>query len=92
MNDYEIKLERGLLLYLREEHGVNATSASIGESEVEKGWGGCETCGYGGSEDTITTPIYYQRSGDVYSSGTIEIDGTSIGFLPTLLEYIDRAN
>jgi hypothetical protein len=89
--DYTEKIERGLLLFLREKHGITAETASIGESEVEKGWKGCETCNYGGSEDTVTTPIYYKRSDWVYDS-TLDIPGTSLEFLPELLNFIDRAN
>ena len=89
--DYERKIERGLILWLREKKDITAVTASIGESEAEEGWGGCDTCGYGGSDSTIETPIYYRGEGR-YDSGTVYVDGTSINFLPTLLEYIDRAN
>lgn len=92
MSSYEEKIERGLKLYLKEEHGITAVSASIGESEVERGWSsGCKTCGYGADEDTVKTPIYYKT----YKGGwtqSVEIDGTSINFLPELLSFIDRAN
>lgn len=86
---YEKKIERALKLYLREVHNIEATTASIGMSEVEEGFEGCETCGYGGEGSRISTPIYYTKEGLVYPS-FVEIDGTSIGFLPTLLHYIDR--
>ncbi|HEY6020054.1 MAG TPA: hypothetical protein VIY48_09175 [Candidatus Paceibacterota bacterium] len=92
MSDYEVKIERGLILYLREERGITAIDASLGESEFERGRDGCDTCGYDGSDGTITTPIYYKGDGGRYDTGTVEIHGTSINFLPTLLEYIDRAN
>lgn len=92
MSDYEKKIERGLILWLREEKGITAISASIGESEIERGWSsGCDTCGYGADEDKVTTPVYYKTSSDKWNS-SIEIEGTSINFLPTLLEYIERAN
>lgn len=87
---YEEKIERGLKLYLREVHGVKAIEASIGESEAEQGWEGCESCGYGSNDGTITTPISYKEEGDAWTS-SVEIDGTSLNFLPTLLSYIDRA-
>lgn len=89
--DYLDKIERGLILFLREKHGITATSASIGESEVESGWDGCDTCGYGGSEDAVKTPITYKQDGWLYAS-VLEIDGTSLEFLPELLNFIDRAN
>lgn len=88
---YGERIERGLILFLREKHGITATSASIGESEVEKGWEGCETCSYGGSEDQVKTPITYKQDGWLHGS-TLEIDGTSLEFLPELLNFIDRAN
>ncbi len=89
---YEEKIKRGLVLYLREVHGITAKTASIGESEVERGWSsGCDTCGYGSDEDTINTPIYYKESGEDWGR-SLQIPGTSIDFLPELLGYIDRAN
>lgn len=91
MIDYEEKIERGLILWLREEHGITAVSASIGESEVEDGWGGCDTCGYGGSDPKVETPVWYKTDESHYGE-TVYVDGTSINFLPTLLGYIDRAN
>ena len=90
--NYEEKIERGLKLFLKEEYGVTAISAFICESEVERGWSdGCETCGYGSDEDTVTTPIYYKEEKFGYTRQQ-DIKGTSINFLPQLLDYIDRAN
>lgn len=91
MTDYEKKIERGLILFLRERKNIIAETAYMGESEAESGWGGCDTCGYGGSDGNIETPIYYRRSGE-FATRTVYIDGTSIDFLPRLLDYIDRAN
>lgn len=90
MTNYEEKIERGLILWLRENRDITALTANIGESEVESGWGGCETCGYGGSDGEIETPIYYTN--DIEKYGTVYIKGSSLDFLPTLLGYIDRAN
>ena len=89
---YEEKIEKGLILWLYEAKGIEATEASIGESEVERGWStGCDTCGYGADEDSIETPISYRaESGGQWR--VVQIEGTSINFLPTLLEYIDRAS
>ena len=89
--DYTEKIERGLKLFLREEHGITAVEASIGESEMERGWEGCHTCGHGGGEDTVATPIHYRREGSLYGT-SLDISGTSLDFLPKLLDYIDRAN
>jgi hypothetical protein len=89
--DYMERIERGLLLFLREKHGITAETAYIGESNVEEGWEGCDTCGYGGGDDTVKTPIYYKSSGWLYNNA-LEIDGTSLEFLPELLNFIDRAN
>lgn len=92
MSDYKSSIERGLILWLREEHGITAVSAEIGESEIERGWRGCETCDYGGQPDEVYTPVYYKTSKDTYEL-SVRVEGTtSIGFLPTLLEYIERAN
>lgn len=90
--EYEEKIERGLKLYLKQNRDITATTAWIGESEVERGWSsGCDTCGYGADEDKVTTPIYYKTEEYGWTS-TVEIEGTSLNFLPELLSYIDRAN
>lgn len=90
--DYTEKINAGLVLWLKDVRGVDAVSAALNESEVERsGYEGCETCGYGGSEDKITTTITY-RTGKTYRDwGSVEIEGTSVNFLPELLSYIDRA-
>lgn len=89
---YKKKIEQGLLLWLKEERGIEALYAELCESEVERSYyEGCETCGYGGQEDTITTSIVYKTK-KVGGYGTAQIEGTSINFLPKLLEYIDRAS
>lgn len=90
--NYADKIEAGLKLWLKEVHGIDALSAELNESEVERAlYTGCETCGYGGGEDKITTAITY-RTGKTYRDwGSVEIEGTSVNFLPELLSYIDRA-
>lgn len=90
--NYADKIEAGLKLWLKEVHSIDAISAELNESEVERAlYTGCETCGYGGSEDKITTTITY-RTGKTYRDwGSVEIEGTSVNFLPELLSYIDRA-
>lgn len=89
---YEEKIKRGLVLWLREVRGVTATDARLNESEVERGYSsGCDTCGHGADDDTITTTISYKTAGKSWWD-SVEIPGTSIDFLPELLGYIDRAN
>lgn len=89
---FEEKIKRGLILWLREVHNITAIDAELNESEVERGYfSGCDTCGHGAGEDKITTGISYKASDYKYWQ-SVEIQGTSIDFLPKLLEYIDRAN
>lgn len=89
---YQDKIEAGLKIYLKEHYDVNATSAWLNESEVERGYfSGCETCGYGGDEDTISFTIGF-RTDDYYYSQSREISGSTLDFFPILLEYIDRAD
>lgn len=93
---YTEKIEAGLILWLKEVHGEDVVSAYLTESEIEKSYyDGCETCGYGGEDDKITTYIGFTRAGKgnkYQRSGGVNIEGTSINFLPTLLDYIDRAS
>jgi uncharacterized protein YprB with RNaseH-like and TPR domain len=87
----EEKIEAGLKLFLREEHGIEATSAYLDESEVERGtFAGIETFGSERALDTITTSLIYEVEGRAVSQ-SIEIKGTSLDFLPKLLGYINRA-
>ena len=93
--DYTEKISAGLVLWLKDVRGVDAVSAALNESEVERSYyEGCDTCGYGAEDDKITTTITYERTGvkgwERY--GSVEIDGTSVNFLPELLSYIDRAS
>jgi len=88
--DYTEKIKAGLLLWLKDVHGIDAYWAELSESEVERGYyDGCETCGYGGDDDTIVTRVTYASQG-VRFRQNVEIKGTSIDFLPELLKYIDR--
>lgn len=93
MSTAEERIERGLKLYLREEHGLMVTEAKLGMTEFEASqWEGCDTCGYGGDEDRAFTPLLYKLKGD---GGwvVIELDTVnSVNLLPTLLPYIERAN
>lgn len=96
MSDYEEKIRRGVLLYLREVHNITASDAYIGDMEVHREWsGGCETCGW--YEENVTTDISYVTEGKVNEatwgarkSVTLELSEQSI--LPLMLPYIDRAN
>lgn len=87
--DYMTDIENGLKLWLREVHDVKADSAQINESEVERAmYDGCETCGYGGEQDTVSFTIsYYEAT----TYGSVQLDGLSTDFLPELLPYIYRA-
>lgn len=93
--DYNEKIRRGVILYLREVHGVTATDAYIGDPEVHREWsGGCETCGW--YENNIETDIRYLTEG-TFESGcwnykTVTLDMAESDMLPLLLPYIDRAN
>lgn len=90
--DYNERIKRGLILFLREVHNIYATDAWLEESEVERGWfSGCETCGYGGDDDAITTDLKYKTLDATYAS-RVTLRESSLDFLPTLLPYIDRAN
>jgi hypothetical protein len=89
--DYTEKIEAGLMLYLKEHYGLTVDSAWLNESEVERGWHeGCETCGCGASEDTISFTIGFKDGSYPYSQSR-EISGSTLDFFPILLEYIDRA-
>ena len=49
---------------------------------------GCETCGYGGEQDTVSFTIsYYEAT----TYGSVQLGGLSTDFLPELLPYICRA-
>lgn len=92
---YERKIERGLILWLREVHGVSAVKAEASEAEVERGWStGCETCGYGADEDTVYFYVKYREvdDDDSWYWKSVKVEGTNVNFLPTILPYIDRAN
>lgn len=92
MSDYEERIKRGLILYLREEHDIKAVDAELGLSEVEAAqYEGCETCGYGADQSTTVTPLRYREEGDSYWD-RVDLDTTTLNLLPTLLPYIDRAN
>jgi hypothetical protein len=92
VTDYEEKIERGLILFLREEFDVKASRASIGETEIERGFfGGCDTCGYGSDEDEIFFYINYSTETD-QRRGYARLEGSTLNFLPTILPYIERAN
>lgn len=91
VTDYDEKISRGLILWLREVKGIRATEAQLHESETEKAqFSGCETCGYGGDDDKIYTDIAYKDEDSNW--GIVKLEGTSIDYLPTLLYFIDRAN
>lgn len=91
--DYEAKIQRGLILYLREEHEIEAVEAELGMTEMETAYfTGCDTCGYGGGEDRAFTPLRYKAEGEPWWQ-SIELDTQySIDLLPKLLPYIDKAN
>lgn len=94
--NYEEKIRRGVILYLREVHDITATDAYIGDPEVHREWsGGCDTCGW--YENSITTDITYVTEGMLdewgnRSRGRVTIDRSEGDMLPLLLPYIDRAN
>lgn len=90
---YEEKIKRGLILYLREVHGIKAVDAELGMTEIEASqFEGCETCGYGRDDDKAWTPLRYKTE-DQWFWSTIELDTVySVNLLPDLLPYIDRAN
>lgn len=95
MDNYEEKIRRGVLLYLREEHNVTASDAYIGDMEVHREWSGCETCGW--YENSITTDINYVTSGTLDMAtwrdrNSVTLDLSEQSILPLLLPYIDRAN
>ncbi len=88
----EEKIQRGLILYLREVHDIRAVQVELGLSEIEEAqYDGCETCGYGADEGRTYVPLRYKEREGCYWQ-EIEMDTTSINLLPTLLPYIDRAN
>ena len=93
MSNYEEKIKRGLILYLREVHDIRAIDARLGLTEMEAAqYEGCETCGYGSDEDKAWTPLESKEDGD-RDWDLIKLDTRySIDLLPTLLPYIDRAN
>ena len=91
MISVDARIKRGLILYLKEMHGLDVVDAMINESEIEEAWGGCDTCGYGETGPHVTFTIGYKELGDLHY-GYVEKDGTSVGFLPEFLPYIDRAS
>lgn len=89
MNDkYERKIERGLILWLREEHSVKAVEAAINAEGEDESYGYCDTC-YGSS---AVAKIYVSYRNEDDKWGEIEVGSDSLNFLPILLPYIDRAN
>lgn len=91
MSDYDSKIERGLILYLREEYDIKARTAELGETEVERAmFEGCETCGYGGEDDVVYFHIRWRDEHGI--PHLLRENGSSLNFFPKLLAYIDRAN
>ena len=86
---YEKKIERGLILWLREVKDIKATEAQLSAEGEEEEMGYCETCH--SSSATAVIYIAYKGEGDGYWS-EVEVDRNSLSFLPELLPYIDRAN
>ena len=89
MTSYEEKIERGLKLYLKEVHKVegNIISASL-SGFTEGGDGGCDTCGYGATEQGFDVDFTVEGGG--YRWVTVEMD--PLEFFAVILPYIDRAN
>jgi hypothetical protein len=83
----EERIEAALLLFLKEEHGIEAISARVGESEVERG-ADCSCCGIH-EADLILTPIHY-RLADKSWDDDLNLHGTAPEFLPKLVKYLDR--
>ncbi len=88
MTDYERKIERGLILWLREEKDVKAVEATLDAEGEEESYGYCDTC-YGTS---AVAKIYVSYRKEDGGWGEVEVGSDSLNFLPTLLPYIDRAN
>lgn len=58
----EDMLDRALKAYIKDTKGVDATSVWT-DSVFERGWGGCNTCGNGGSEDSMTYSLRWSSDG-----------------------------
>lgn len=85
------RINRGIELWLEEEkHYREVKVTSISDPEVEAAYGGCDTCGYGGSEDRSYFTIYFTHATSTYDY--LEVEGSSLDFLATVLPYIDRVN
>jgi hypothetical protein len=86
---YEKKIERGLILWLREIKDIKATEAQLSAEGEEESYGYCDTC-YGTSAAAVIY-VAYKAEGDQHWS-EVEVERNSLDFLPELLPYIDRAN
>lgn len=94
MSQVDKDIEAGLILYLKEQHQIIAGTAQIeGYTEAERGYGGCDTCGYGRQDTEITHSVYitYTEPGrSQFKSINFEVENV-LSALPLLLPYIDRA-
>lgn len=85
---YERKIERGLILWLREEKDVKAVEATLNAEGEDESYGYCDTC-YGTS---AVAKIYVSYRDEDGKWDEVEVGSDSLNFLPVLLPYIDRAN
>lgn len=85
------RINKGIGLWLEEEKGYSdVTITSISDPEVEDAYGGCDTCGYGGRNGRAYFTIYFNTPTKTYDY--VEVEGSSLDFLATVLPYIDRTN
>lgn len=92
MSEYERKIERGLILWLREIHNIVAEEASIDAEGETESYGYCDTCCYGESAVAKIYVNYKVKGESHWNRDDIEVGSNSLDFLPVLLPYIDRAN
>lgn len=85
------RINGGIALWLEEEKGYsNVTVTSISDPEVESAYGGCDTCGYGETGARSYFTIYFNTPTTAHDY--VEVEGSSLDFLATVLPYIDRTN
>ena len=89
----EERINNMLCRYLKDVAGIETTKAELPTyTEISNdGYDGCETCGYGSSENEMSFNISYiedltaPRWNGRY--GYYEVKGDPLGFFPELLKY-----